>query len=120
MTEEHLNQIREKTLSENALSLHTLCEYKNQDEYLQHKWLYRINKEEFVRKFKLKFPAADDDEIKNFTRIYLVPGDFIMDIDGDDFRISRIIFIGNYLKEFYVDHNYRWFLENTNLGLRFP
>ena len=47
---------------ENALSLHALYEYKNQEEYPQHKWLYRRNKEEFVREFKLKFPAADDNE----------------------------------------------------------
>ena len=119
MTEECLNQIREKTLLEHALSVHTLYEYKNQEEYPQHKWLYRRNKEEFVRKFKLKFSGLDDNEIKKFRRIYLVPGDFIMYTDRNDFRISRIIFIGNYLKELYVDYNYGWFLENTKLGLRF-
>ena len=40
-----------------------------------------------------------------------------MDIDDDDFPISKIIFIGNYLKELYIDHEYGWFLENTKLGL---
>ena len=40
-----------------------------------------------------------------------------MDIDNDDFPISKIIFIGNYLKELYIDHEYGWFLENTKLGL---
>ena len=29
-----------------------------------------------------------------------------MDIDDDDFPVSKIIFIGNYLKELYIDHEY--------------
>ena len=84
------------------------------------KWIYKRNNEEFVRKFKLKFLAADDNEIKNFTRIYLILGDFIFrNKDSNELLIARIIFIGIYLRELYVDHEYGWFPENTKLGLHF-
>lgn len=33
----------------------------------------RKNRDEFVRKFRQKFPNTNDGEIKNFIRIYLQP-----------------------------------------------
>ena len=94
------------------------------------KLLYKKHKEEFIRKFKLKFPVADDDEIKNFIRIYLKPtygnkgkdlGSFMFhDEDGNDCRIERTCFVGIYLKEPFIDHNYRRFLQNNGSGLRLP
>ena len=71
--EERLNQIRETAILENALSVYLLYEYKFQDDKVELKWFYKKCKEEFIRKFKLKFLAADDNEIKNFMRIYLKP-----------------------------------------------
>lgn len=37
------------------------------------KWLCVKNRDEFLRKFRLRFPNADDNEIKNFIRIHLQP-----------------------------------------------
>ena len=73
INEEHLNQIREQTILENALSMYSLYKYKFEEGKIELKWLYIKHKEEFIRKFKQKFPDAGDDEIKNFIRIYLKP-----------------------------------------------
>ena len=64
-----------------------------------------INYNEFVRKFKLDFPEADDAEIKFFTRTYFTldfnkkgrdKGTFIFDNN----KIPWYAFVGNYLKIF--------------------
>ena len=52
--EERLNQIRETTILENALSMYSLYEYKLK-RARQLKWLYRKHKEEFIKKIKQKF-----------------------------------------------------------------
>ena len=78
----------------------------------------------------LRFPNAEDREIKNFIRIHLQLKldnnnydllDLIFwDGDSDEWPIARISFMGTYLKELYVDRNYGWFLENNGSGLHFP
>ena len=99
INEERLNQIKEVTILENALSMYSLYEYKFEEGKVGLKWLYKRHKEEFIRKFKQKFPGAGDDKIKNFIRIYLKPtfdnekkdlGDFMFyDQDGDEWPINR-------------------------------
>ena len=71
INEEHLNQIKELTILENALSMYSLYEYKFDEDKVELKWLYKRHKEEFIRQFKQKFRGAGDDVIKNFIRIYL-------------------------------------------------
>ena len=73
INEERLNQIKELTILENALSMYSLYECKFEESKVEPKWLYKRHKEEFIRKFKQKFPGAGDDKIKNFIRIYLKP-----------------------------------------------
>ena len=110
--------------------MYSLYKYKFEEGKIELKWLYIKHKEEFIRKFKQKFPDAGDDEIKNFIRIYLKPAfsnekndlrDFMFfDKDGDEWPVNRICFFGIYLKELHVDNNYGWFLENNEPGLHFP
>ena len=68
-----LSIIEEKTILENALSIFCLYESQLEENKIELEWLYERNKEKFFRKFKLKFPSAEDDEIENFMRIYLYP-----------------------------------------------
>ena len=71
INKERLNQIREQTILENALPMYSLYEQKFEGK-IELKWLYKRHKEEFIIKFKQKFPGADDNEIQNFM-IYLKP-----------------------------------------------
>lgn len=68
-----LSIIEEKKILENALSIFCLYESQLQEDKIELKWLHERNKEEFFRKFKLKFPSAEDDKIENFMRIHLYP-----------------------------------------------
>ena len=52
INKEHLNQIREQTILENALPMYSLYEYKFEEGKIELKWLYKRHKEEFIRKFK--------------------------------------------------------------------
>ena len=90
----------------------------------------RKNRDEFVRKFRQKFPNTNDGEIKNFIRIYLQPtldykkndlGEFIFhDEEGLKWPNVRTCFVGIYLKELNIDQNYGWFFETNQSGLDFP
>ena len=73
MTQERLNSIKEKAIWENSRSVYELCEYTLQKSKVELEWLYEKNKAEFIRKFKLKYPQADESEIKFSFRIYLTP-----------------------------------------------
>ena len=62
INKERLNQIREQTILESALPMYSLYEYKLEGK-IELKWLYKRHQEEFIIKFKQKFPGADDNEI---------------------------------------------------------
>ena len=66
MTQERLNSIKEKAIWENARSVYELYEYTLQESKVELEWLYEKDKAEFIRKFKLKYPLADEGEIKFF------------------------------------------------------
>ena len=93
--------------------MYSLYEYNFDEDKVELKQLCKRHKEKFKRKFKQKLPSADDDDIKNFIRIYLTPiyddekeidlGDFMF---RDECYINRTYFTGINLKELHVDHNY--------------
>lgn len=66
MTQERLNSIKEKVIWENARSIYELYEYTLQESKVELGWLYEKNKAKFIRKFKLKYPQADESEINFF------------------------------------------------------
>ena len=66
MTQERLNSIKEKSIWENSRSVYELCEYTLQKSKVELEWLYEKNKAEFIRKFKLKYPQADESEVNFF------------------------------------------------------
>ena len=51
---------------ENGINIYGLYEYQFKEGNNSLKWLYEQNYNEFVRKFKLGFPKADDAEINFF------------------------------------------------------
>ena len=73
ISNKRLSIIKEKTVLETALSIVCLYESQLEESKIELKWLYEKNREDFIRKFKLKFLSAEDDEIENFMRIYLYP-----------------------------------------------
>ena len=122
-----LNKVKEKTILENAQLIVCLYESQPEEDKIELKWLYERNKEGLIRKFKLKFHSAEDDEIENFMRIYLHSqknylGYFLCFLPERDreWKITKTVFMENYLKETYVGVNYGWFIENNESGLHFP
>ena len=69
------------------------------------RWTYVKNSDEFVRKFKLKYPSIFVSEIASFIQIYLIDepdenNDEKSELHFDDWIwISRISFVGPCLKE---------------------
>lgn len=54
LTQNHSDEITEKTLLKNASSMHALYGYKFQKGKTSLKWLYVKNRDEFARKFRFK------------------------------------------------------------------
>ena len=129
MTQERLNSIKEKVIWENARSIYELYEYTLQESKVELGWLYEKNKAKFIRKFKLKYPQADESEIKFSFRIYLTPefdsdkndlGDYKhYDKEGNEWPINSSDYIGIYWKDV-GDYNYGWFIKNDGSGLYLP
>lgn len=68
--QERLEEIKQKSLLELALSVSCLNECLDQEGKKDLKWLYFKNKQEFVKKFKQKFENANNEVVTNFIRIY--------------------------------------------------
>ena len=66
-------KIKNNSIMENGINIYSLYEYQFKEGNNNLKWLYEQNYNEFVPKFKLDFPKADDGEIKNFIRISFTP-----------------------------------------------
>lgn len=110
---------------ENALNVYYLWQYKYIKKRHNLKWGYVKKRDEFVTKFRSKYPEITDVEIANFFRIYLKyepaennyeKGEFYFD---NWIWISRICFMSAYLKE-RGDYNYTWMIENDTSGIHFP
>ena len=71
ISNKRLSIIKEKSNPRNALLIVCLYESQLEEGKIELKWLYEKNREDFIRKFKLKFLSAEDDEIENFMGIYL-------------------------------------------------
>ena len=54
-----------------AMFIYYLWEYKRMKGCFVQKWKYVHNRDEFIRKFNIKYPQITDKEISNFIRIYL-------------------------------------------------
>lgn len=78
ISNKRLSIIKEKSNPRNALLIVCLYESQLEEGKIELKWLYEKNREDFIRKFKLKFLSAEDDEIENFMGIYLYPKKMII------------------------------------------
>ena len=120
--QERLEEIKQKSLLELALSVSCLNECLDQEGKKDLKWLYFKNKQEFVKKFKQKFENTNNEVVTNFIRIYWQPtfeDEFLFyNENGDEWKITKSCFMGIYLKES-IDHNYVFFLENDDTGSHF-
>ena len=105
LNQEKKYKIKNNLIMENGINIYGLYEYQFKEGNNSFKWLHEQNYNEFVRKFKLDFPEADDAEIKFFTRTYFTldfnkkgrdKGTFIFDNN----KIPWYAFVGNYLKIF--------------------
>ena len=80
---------------------------------------------EFIEKFRLKYPEAEDSEIFKFLKIYLLyqpaennyeKSDFLFD---ERIPINRISWMGPYLQE-EGDYKYSWLVENLKENIQHP
>ena len=69
ISQEILDGKRNLSLLENALNVHFLWQYKFMKKRLNLKWAYVQSRDEFVRKFRLRYHSITDEEIENFIRI---------------------------------------------------
>lgn len=96
------NEIRNQSIFENAIDVCFNWEYRNGYTKPDEKWLFYQNRNEFVRKMKLKFPKITPAEIYNFMKIYLSRNSYN---DSDWFLKEKKIWImslgycGPYLRE---------------------
>ena len=67
------NRIKENSLLESVINVYDYFEFVKTKGHFYLNWLYYFNREEFLRKMKLRYPTATEAEIKNFIRIYLQP-----------------------------------------------
>ena len=119
-----LEAIINLSLFENALNVCAFWQYKRIRDYRFQKWLYVQNRDEFLIKLQIRYPFMTGPEISSFIRIYLASSvnennteasEFLSD---DRILISRIFFMGPYLKE-EGDYDFIWMNEN-GIGLHFP
>ena len=63
------NQIKENSLPENGINVYVYFEFAKTEGHFYLKWLYCLNRKEFLRKMKLRYPTDTKVEIKNFICI---------------------------------------------------
>ena len=125
ISQEILDGKRNLSLLENALNVHFLWQYKFMKKRLNLKWAYVQSRDEFVRKFRLRYHSITDEEIASFIRIYIMYEPAENDCEQSDlyfeeaYWICRICFLSPYLKE-EGDYNYGWMIENNTSEIHFP
>ena len=103
--ERKLGKIVNLRLFENALNINALQEYKPLNKCYHQIWAYVQNRDEFIRNLRNCYPSMTDSEVFNFNRIYLKSSIDENNCDASEFvfndgtQISRICFMGPYLKE---------------------
>ena len=99
--------------------------YRKLDGFATEKNLYCKAMNEFIEKFRLKYPKAEDSEIFKFLKIYLLyqpaennyeKSDFLFD---ERIPINRISWMGPYLQE-EGDYKYSWLVENLKENIQHP
>ena len=99
--------------------------YRKLDSFATEKNLYCKAMNEFIEKFRLKYPEAEDSEIFKFLKIYLLyqpaennyeKSDFLFD---ERIPINRISWMGPYLQE-EGDYKYSWLVENLKENIQHP
>ena len=90
-------------------------------------WEYVKNLNQVIRKFKLKFPQGNENEIMNFIKSHLQSrfdnegkdlNSFIFRYYGGERTISRVTSFSRYLQE--VNGNYGWYFDKNGFGLHLP
>ena len=104
------------SIFELAVKVFYLPRYRKVDGFAIEKNLYCNARNEFIEKFRLKYPQADDSEIFNFLKIYLLnelaensyeKSEFLFD---ERIPIKRISWMGPYLQE-KGDCKYSWLVQ---------
>ena len=99
---EKLDEIRNQSILENAIDVHFYWEYKHCRKIFYQKWIYVHNRNEFIRKMKIKYPFITADEICNFIKIYLrhdSTENHYYFLHEKQVWIRNFGFLGPYLKE---------------------
>ena len=113
------------SLFEIAADVFYLSQYKKLEEHFVQKSKYICSRDEFIKKFRIKYPQMSEEEISNFIRIYLLyepaennykKSDFLFD---GRLPLNRICWMSFYLQE-EVDYKYCWLIENTGEGIHHP
>ena len=68
---EKLDEIRNQSILENSIDVYFYWEYKHCRKFFYEKRIYVHNRNEFIRKMKIKYPFITADEICNSIKIYL-------------------------------------------------
>ena len=113
------------SIFELAVKVFFLSQYRKLDGFAIEKNLYCNARNEFIDKFRLKYPQAEDSEIFNFKKIYLFyepaennykTSEFLFD---DRIPINKISWMGPYLQE-KGGYKYSWLVENLEDGIHHP
>ena len=60
MNQRNLNEIKNNSIFENTMEMYSLYEYKFQKGKIELKQFYVKNRDEFLRKLRIKYPNADE------------------------------------------------------------
>ena len=86
---------------------------------------YILNRDEFIKKFRIKYLQLSDEEIFGFIRIYLLSKPAENNYEKTDFLfdgrlpLNRICWMDPYLQE-EGDYTFCWLIENTGEGIHHP
>ena len=113
------------SLFELAVDIFYFSQYRKLDGFFDQKSKYTYCRDEFIRKFKIKYSQRSDEEILNFMNIYLLYETAENSYEKSDFLfdgripINRLSCIGPYLQET-GDYKYIWLGENMGVGKNHP
>ena len=117
--------INYSSIFELGVKVFYLSYYRKLDGFATEKNLYCNTRNEFIEKFRLKYPQPDETEFLNFSKIYLLyepaensyeKSEFLFD---ERIPINRMSWIGPYLQE-EGDYKYLWLGENLEEGIHHP
>ena len=107
--------INYSSISELAVKVFYLSHYRKLDGFAIEKNLYCNARNEFIEKFRLKYHQADDSEIFNFLKIYL-----LYEPAENNYQKSEFLFDEKIRLQEKGDYKYSWFVENLEEGIHHP